>query len=153
MLRYPLIHPELLAALAGAGHGSRILIADSNYAHRTNTNRDAPVIHLNLRPGLVSVDQVLETVIDASPIESATLMRPDDGSPSTVEAGYQRLLGNAGIHSVSRTEFYQACRGADLAATVATGDQRHYANILLTIGSLPAPRFTHNGVGSAQEAK
>jgi L-fucose mutarotase len=153
VLRYRMIHPELLAVLAGAGHGSRILIADSNYAHRTNTNRNAPVIHLNLRPGLVSVDQVLETVVDASPIESATLMRPDDGSPSTVASGYQRLLGNAvDIHSVPRAEFYQACRAADLAATVATGDQRHYANILLTIGSLPAPVFARNGVGIVQEA-
>jgi L-fucose mutarotase len=30
MLRYSLLHPELLAVLAGAGHGSRILIADAN---------------------------------------------------------------------------------------------------------------------------
>jgi L-fucose mutarotase/ribose pyranase (RbsD/FucU family) len=30
VLGFPLIHPQLLAALASAGHGGRILIADAN---------------------------------------------------------------------------------------------------------------------------
>lgn len=53
ILRYPLIHSPLLEVLAAGGHGSRILIADGNYAHRTNSHRDARVVHLNLRPGLL----------------------------------------------------------------------------------------------------
>lgn len=138
MLRYPLIHPDLLAVLGKAGHGSRILIADGNYAHHTNTNRHAPVIHLNLRPGLLTVEQVLESVVDASPIESAALMRPDDGSACPVETRYRRYLGEqVPMDSLVRQDFYDACRSSDLAATIATGDQAHYANILLTIGSLP----------------
>ena len=36
MLRSPLIHPQLLAALGAAGHGARVLIADANYSHSTN---------------------------------------------------------------------------------------------------------------------
>ena len=35
MLRYQLLHPEILAALGGAGHGSQILIADGNYPFET----------------------------------------------------------------------------------------------------------------------
>jgi L-fucose mutarotase len=146
MLRYSRIHPELLSVLAGAGHGSRILIADANYAHRTNSSGHAPVIHLNLRPGLVTVTEVLETLVDATPVEAAVLMRPDDGSPCPAEPGYRELLGED-VHfgQLGRQEFYQACRGHELAATVATGDQRHYANILLTIGSLPAPESPKTG--------
>jgi len=141
MLRYPLIHPDIIAVLAKAGHGSRILIADANYACHTNTNPLAQVINLNLRPGLVTVEQVLESLVDASPIESATLMCPDDGSPSAVEADYQRLIGAAvPMESLARKDFYAVCRGFELAATIATGDQRYYANILLTIGSVPPPR-------------
>ncbi len=138
MLRYSLIHPGLLAALAGAGHGSTVLIADGNYAHSTNTNRHAPVIHLNLRPGLLTVAQVLETVADATPIERATLMLPDDGSPPPVADAYRPLLGpDVIIDSLTRAVFYTACRGSTLAATIATGDQQHFANVLLTIGALP----------------
>jgi len=36
VLRSPLIHPPLLAALGAAGHGGRVLIADANYSHSTN---------------------------------------------------------------------------------------------------------------------
>ena len=140
MLSYSLIHPEILAVLAGAGHGSRILIADGNYAHSTNSNPAAPVIPLNLRPGLVTVEQVLATVADATPIEHAAVMQPDDGSPSPVHADYRRMLGDSvPVDGLGRAEFYAACRGGDLAATIATGDQHYYANVLLTIGSLPPP--------------
>lgn len=38
------------------------------------------------------------------------------------------------LNPLARFDFYAACRGADLAVCVATGDQRLYANILLTIG-------------------
>jgi L-fucose mutarotase len=135
--------------LAGAGHGNRSLIADANYAHRTNTGGHAPVIHLNLRPGLVTVTEVLETLVDATPVEAAALMRPDDGSPCAAEPGYREILV-PGVHfgQLARAEFYEACRGHELAATIATGDQRHYANILLTIGSLPAPKVPTPGGSS-----
>ena len=62
MLRSPLIHPPLLAALGAAGHGARVLIADANYSHSTNVYPGAALIHLNVRPGLVTVDQVLKVV-------------------------------------------------------------------------------------------
>ena len=80
MLRFPLIHPPLLAALAAAGHGGRVLIADANYSHSTNVHPRAAQIYLNLRPGLVTVDQVLEPVLAAVPVESVAVMKPDDGS-------------------------------------------------------------------------
>jgi L-fucose mutarotase/ribose pyranase (RbsD/FucU family) len=39
VLRTRLLHPEILAALAGAGHGSRVLIADGNYPFSTGEQR------------------------------------------------------------------------------------------------------------------
>jgi L-fucose mutarotase len=140
VLRYHLVHPELLAALAGAGHGSTILIADGNYAHSTGTSPSAPVIHLNLRPGLLTVDHVLAALVEASPFERATVMAPDDGSPSPVLERYQQSLGlDVPVDVVDREHFRNACRSPDLAATVATADERHYANILLTVGALAKP--------------
>ncbi len=50
MLRFPLIHPPLLAALAACGHGGKVLLADANYSHGTNVYPGATTIYLNLRP-------------------------------------------------------------------------------------------------------
>ena len=135
MLRYPLTHPPLLAALAGSGHGSRILLADANYAHDVNVRPGAPVIHLNLRAGLVRIDDILELIIGAAPLETAVSMLPDDGSTPPVWSRYQELLGpDLPLQSANRMDFYAAARGRDLAFAVATGDERLYANLLLTVG-------------------
>jgi hypothetical protein len=52
VIRFPLIHPPLLAALGAAGHGGRVLSAEANYSHSTNVHPGAALIHLNLRPGV-----------------------------------------------------------------------------------------------------
>jgi L-fucose mutarotase len=37
---------------------------------------------------------------------------------------------------LARQDFYAACRAPELAVCVATGDGRHYANVLLTVGAI-----------------
>jgi L-fucose mutarotase len=138
MLRFPLIHPPLLAALGAAGHGARILLADANYSHSTNISPRADLVHLNVRPGLVTVDQVLEPVLASVPVEAVSVMRPDDGSTPAVFARYRELLGeDLPLQPLGRLDFYAAGRADDLARGVATGDDRLYANVLLTIGFIP----------------
>jgi L-fucose mutarotase len=135
VLRYRLTHPPLLRLLAGTGHGSRILLADANYAHDVNVRTGAPVVYLNLRPGLVRLDDVLELIVDAVPLESAVTMRPDDGSTPSVWARYARLLGpRIALQPLPRLDFYASARERDVAFAVATGDDRLYANLLLTVG-------------------
>jgi L-fucose mutarotase len=137
MLRFPLIHPPLLAALGAAGHGARVLLADANYSHSTNISPRAALIHLNLRPGLVTVDQVLEPVLAAVPVEAVQVMRPDEGGDSAVFGRYRELLGpGLPLQPLGRFDFYAACREPDLAVCVATGDDRLYTNVLLTLGYL-----------------
>jgi L-fucose mutarotase len=142
VLRFPLIHPPLLAALAACGHGGKVLLADANYSHSTNVHPGATVIYLNLRPGLLTVDQVLEPLLAAVPVEAAQVMTPGDGTEPDVFAVYREQLGReVPLQPLPRFEFYAACREPDLAVCVATGDDRLYANLLLTIGFLPpAPR-------------
>lgn len=135
MLLGPLTHPGLVGALAAAGHGSQVLLADGNYPHSTGAPAGVPRVHLNLRPGLLDVDQVLEAVHAAVPVEAAAVMTPGDGQEVAAHHGYRRLLGDAvAWRELGRFEFYDACRGPDLAVVVATGDQRLYANLLLTLG-------------------
>ncbi len=134
MLSYHLIHPPLLAALASAGHGSRILIADGHFPCSTHTNPAAAMIHLNLRPGLLNVDDVLETLLEAVPIEHATVMS-SNGPSIAAHDGYRAALGtHVPFQQVERFAFYDLARTTDTAVVIATGDQRQYANLLLTIG-------------------
>jgi L-fucose mutarotase len=138
VLTYRLIHPPLLAHLAACGHGSRILLADANYAHATNVRLNAPVIYLNLRRGLVRVDDVLDVIMEAAPLEAVSAMRQDDGGEPPVWSRYADLLGPAlPLQPMERLDFYAAARGDDVAFAVATGDERLYANLLLTVGYLP----------------
>lgn len=138
MLKYPLTHPPLLRALAAAGHTSKVLLADANYPHATGVARSAELVHLNLRPGLVGVLDVLETVVGAVPVERAEVMDPDEGGEPPLLGAFQAQLGPAvPVDRLARRAFYQACRESDVAVAVATGEQTFYSNILLTIGALP----------------
>lgn len=135
MINYTLTHPGLIHALAQSGHGSQILIADGNYPHNTGAPASAARIALNLRPGLLTVDQILDVLIDAVPIEAAAVMTPPDGRWTEAARGYEEALGgDVPFTSFQRFDFYNAARGSDVAVVIASGDTRHYANLLLTIG-------------------
>jgi len=134
MLHGPLTHPPLLAALAAAGHGSRVLIADGNYPHSTGVNPSAERVFLNLRPGLATVDDVLDVLVRAVPLESATVMIPPEGQTVPAHEGFREILGDLEWNEVGRFDFYDLCKTPDVAVVVATGEQRVYANVLLTIG-------------------
>jgi len=135
VLRTRLIHPEILAALAAAGHGSQVLISDGNFPHATATPPGARRVYLNLSPGRVTVTEVLEAVAVTVPLEAAAVMRPHDADAPAVLEEYRALLPAATpVDVVERFAFYQLARGPDVTLAVATVDQRLYANLLLTIG-------------------
>src|SRR6059058_720321 len=71
MLKGKLLHPQILHALARAGHGAKVLISDGNYPHWPKHGPNAEVVFLNLAPGQVLVSDVLRTVLSAIPIEKA----------------------------------------------------------------------------------
>ena len=53
MLKGKLLHPQILHALARAGHGAKVLISDGNYPHWPKHGPNAEVVFLNLGPGKV----------------------------------------------------------------------------------------------------
>ncbi len=135
MLTSHLLHPELLSALGEAGHGSRVLIADGNYPFSTGSSPAAHRVYLNLRPGMVSVLDVLETLVKAIPIESAMVMVPPEGPQPPIQADMRKLLpAKVPMEKKGRMEFYAEAKSPDTALVIATGEQRVYANILLVIG-------------------
>ena len=141
MLRGELLHPEILFALGGAGHGSQILITDGNYPHVTKTNPDAERVYLNLAPGVLNAVQVLKVLADAVPIEQVHVMATADGKEPPIWGEFAEILGpELPLIPIKRFNFYDAACGSDVALVVATGEQRIYANILLTIGVVQPPK-------------
>jgi len=138
MLRYQLLHPQILSALGATGHGSKILIADSNYPFSTGAHPSAERVYLNLAPGTVSVSDVLRALTSAVPVEAAHAIHPDDGGEPPIFKEYRQLLPNVEIDTLGLYPVYEAARSPDTALVIATGEQRTWACILLTIGVVEA---------------
>ena len=136
MLKSHLLHPEILEALGRAGHSSKILIADGNYPFVTQLGHYSRLVSLNLSPGLVSATQV--------PIEEATVMEPVTTGPYALKSepsiwsDFQRILNASGssapLKKLERFAFFDAGKDQNVALTIATGEQRLYANLLIQIG-------------------
>jgi len=144
MLKHQLLHPQITSALARGGHSSKVLISDGNFPHWTRRRPNAEVVYLNLRPGLPGVTDVLETLITAIPIEAAHVMDYARTGPYALQADpdiwadFRRLLQSTDcrgeLTKVERFAFYDLAGAPDVIVTIATGEQRIYANLLLTIG-------------------
>lgn len=144
MLKTTLIHPDILRAVARAGHHAKILIADGNYPASTKRGPNAEVVSLNLAPGVVTVSQVLAALLSAVPVDHINTMGipPDDdyalkGEPP-VWNDFRAVLHAAGsklkLEPILKWDFYKQVEGADHVLTVQTADQALWANVLLTVG-------------------
>ena len=144
MLLHRLNQPEILAALARAGHGAKVLIADGNYPASSALGPAAVRVSLNLSPGRVTCPQVLEALVSAAPFEAAHVMAYATTGPQALReeppvwADYRRILADAGLalrlEPIERFAFYESVRGPDHVLTIQTGEQQIYANLLLTVG-------------------
>jgi L-fucose mutarotase len=134
MLNHTLIHPEILEAIGAAGHGSRVLIADGNYPASTKRGVNSALVYLNLVPGMPTVTQVLDALLTAIPIEAAAVMAPPAGAEPDIFAEFVERLPGLALERIGRLPFYEEAGGDDTCLTIITGEQRIYANLLLTIG-------------------
>ena len=144
MLKSELIHPEISAIIARAGHSSKILIADGNYPSSSAIGPGATLVSLNLAPGLVTVAQVLKVLLTAVPIEAVNTMGMPADDPYKLDQDppvwneYRKILSTAGspieLKPIERWDFYDAVASRDHVLTIQTGDQALWANLLLTVG-------------------
>ena len=144
MLKTRLLHPEILEALGSCGHSSKILIADGNYPFATQLGANARLVSLNLAPGLLNATQVLEVLASAVPFEEATVMNPVASGPYSLPGDpeiwpdFARILEANGsplpLQRLDRFAFFDAAKDENVIMTIATGEQRLYANLLLQIG-------------------
>jgi len=144
MLNTTLLHPDILRALARAGHHSKILITDGNYPASNKRGPGAELVCLQLSPGIPTVAQVLRAVLSAVNIDLVNIMGipPDDpyakfGEPPAWSE-FRTLAQEAGITApltpISKWDFYKAVESPDHVLTIQTADQALWANVLLTMG-------------------
>lgn len=134
MLKQRLIHPDILEALAAAGHGSKVLITDANYPASTQLGENASLVYLNLAPGKPKVTEVLDILLTSIPVEDAAVMVPEEGPEPAIFQEFRSLMPDVRLTEYSRFEFYEEASGPDTCLQIVTGEQRIYANLLLTIG-------------------
>lgn len=135
MLNYSLLHPVLLTALSELGHGGQVVLADANFPLRTALRPEVEVIHLNLRPGMVTIPDVLEPMLEAVSVEAAAVMSATDGGSVPRHDLYRDRLGDhVPIETIDRWAFYDRTRGPEVGTAVVTGDETLCANLILTLG-------------------
>ena len=144
MLRHKLIHPQITAVLAAAGHHSTVLIADGNYPAASKRGPRADLISLNLMPGIPTCNQILEAILSAIPIEAIQTMETETSGPYALDGDppvwddYRETIKQADLdlelQPIDKWAFYEAVSTPDHVLTIQSADQQRYANILLTIG-------------------
>ena len=144
MLKHTLIHGEISRILGEAGHHSAILIADGNYPAASKRGPRAELVSLNLMPGVVTCDQVLQAILSAIPIEQInTMMYETEGPYAWTEdppvwSDYRKTIAqyDSGLElkPIEKWAFYDAVATDDHVLTVQTADMQRYANILLQVG-------------------
>lgn len=137
MIRGEIKHPDVLAALASAGHGSKIIVTDAHYPVATAIRQGAPIIRLALVAGQPSVPFIAQRIVGAVPVEAADLPKvPDEHLPLGVHTELLDILGDTPINWMSRSELYEAGRSEDIALCLVSGDTRRFGNLILTVGVL-----------------
>ncbi len=133
---HPLLHADLLHALAAMGHGDELVIVDANFPAASVARR---VIHL---PTLKASD-ALEAVLTVFPIDvsvtPAALTMKVAGDAAAIPEPVQEFspvlephMPLSSLASLEREAFYERARSA--FAIVRTAELRRYGNILLVKG-------------------
>ncbi|MDV7142087.1 RbsD/FucU family protein [Tropicimonas sp. TH_r6] len=135
MIKSDVIHPQLLAALAKAGHKTQLLISDANYAFVTNAPPGVEIVYLNFVPGMIPSADILEGVCKLINVEKATMMAWPEDFDNSAHRDYVGILpAETPMEFVERGAFYAAAKSPDTLLVIASGEMRRFANILLTVG-------------------
>ena len=83
----------------------------------------------------------MKGLVEAIPVESADVMLTNEAIEPPIAGEFRAILGRkVPVHAHERFAFYDLCKDPDTALVIASGEQRIYANILLTIGVVHPPK-------------
>jgi len=134
---HPLLHADLLHALAAMGHGDEIAIVDANFPAASVSRR---LLHAAGASAAKALDAVLTVFPLDTFVEPAAFTMEVVGDSEAVPEAVREFaavftehgLADAEIGRLERNAFYERARGA--FAVVRTGELRPYGNILLVKG-------------------
>jgi L-fucose mutarotase len=138
---HPLLHADLLHALAAMGHGDEIAIVDANFPAASVGRR---VLHASG----ASASEALDAILTVFPLDTfvtpAAFTMEVVGDPEALPEPVREFaavftrhdLADAEIGRLARDAFYERARGS--FAVVRTGELRPYRNILLVKGVVNA---------------
>jgi len=138
---HPLLHADLLHALAAMGHGDELAIVDANFPAASVGRRVVPVAGASASETLDAVLTVFPLDISVAPAAfTMEIVGDPEALPEPVRefaAAFTRHgLADAEIGHLARNAFYERARAA--FAVVQTGELRPYGNILLVKGVIDA---------------
>ncbi|MEP0175584.1 MAG: RbsD/FucU family protein [Paraglaciecola sp.] len=134
MLKTPVIHPTIMEALGRSGHFSQVVIADGNLPVGAMNGPNSTTVHLNFRPGLLDALTVLEGILEVCPVQGAIVMEKPPEANAEIHQAYQTLLGEVSWDKLERWAFYDKIRDPATVLIIQTGEQRRFANLILTVG-------------------
>jgi len=134
----PLLTPDLLHALASAGHGDVVAIVDANFPAARVARRLVTLAGADAPRALEAILSVLPIDdFDPDPVVVMQVVGDAAATPDAVR-DFIAALGRHGLPppaSLERNAFYRAA--AEAFVIVRTGERRFYGNILLTKGVVP----------------
>lgn len=140
MLKTSVIHPQILEALGRSGHFAQVVIADGNFPVGAMQGPNAATVYLNFRPGLLNAIQVLEGIREMVNIQGATVMQPPADFKPEIHQSYRGLLEpEVDWEEMERWAFYDKIRSPQTTLLIATGEQRRFANLILSVGVVKLP--------------
>lgn len=134
MLKTAVIHPTILECLARSGHYAQVVIADGNLPVAAMNGPNSTTVHLNFKPGLLDAITVLKGILEVCPIEGAIVMETPTKFDVDIHKQYKSLLGNVAWEEMERWMFYEKIRDPNTTLIIQTGEQRRFANLILTVG-------------------
>ncbi|MBU2902449.1 RbsD/FucU family protein [Maribacter dokdonensis] len=134
MLKTPVIHPTIMEVLARSGHFAQVVIADGNLPVGAMNGPNSTTVHLNFKPGLLDALTVLEGILEVCPIQGAIVMEKPSEANAEIHLAYKELLADVSWSEMERWAFYDQIRDKTTTLIIQTGEQRRFANLILTVG-------------------
>ncbi|MCY0908301.1 MAG: hypothetical protein OWR62_07935 [Sulfobacillus thermotolerans] len=125
-----ILHPDISAWLGKAGHHDFILVTDAGYPEP----HAIPCIHLNVVPGIVPFNVVVEAILSSLPaIEAVWIAKETQKEPSW--PSLNSMWHNHPIHVIDSHESFKEMAQEKALVTIRTGEWQPYHNCLIEVGS------------------
>jgi D-ribose pyranase len=128
MKKTGLLNQPLSAAIAGMGHGDKIIICDAGLPIPAGVQR----IDLAVQEGIPSFLDVLDATLGELEVERAIIAQEMQTESADLHGTLQNKLASIEIDTISHESFKQMSAGA--TAIVRTGEFTPYANVILVAG-------------------